>query len=769
MDVQVVSFVATAANLAAMALAGGALLLVAWQPRRDRASGSLAVFLGAVIVWSLATLLLGNPAVLTLQPVPRFYLLVGALALAAVAFFAFAVDFCAVPARWARWLWRGNPVVLAVLLVLLLAGHLFTDIDAPALYTWEYQILPLGWAAVAYIVALYVAAFFSAHAAEDAARGRPVEYAALLMIAGQLTNAAPPLAALNLDALAATGAVALIGRAILRARYLTPLAEVGHQLRVANQDWRQALVELSAARERNQALEDALSAASGYKSAFLANMSHELRTPLNSIVGYSELLTQGFYGALNERQADRLEKINRNGLNLLALINDILDLSRIEAGRLDLNPSRIELAPFVQQIASDIGPQCAAKGLTLTVDAPETLPALRADERRIRQVLGNLLSNAVKFTREGGVTLRVRETRVANGRSDAVALPVLGWLNDGNWVVFSVTDTGIGIAPEDQAAIFDEFQQLDSDATRDLQGTGLGLAITKKLVELHNGRIWLKSALEQGSTFFVALPAEARVRAPAAPSGSADGAHGTALVIADDPDAAARLVADLDRAGYGVLVAHDGAAGVEMAGQRRPSAIMVDVTMPGMNGWQAIAALRADPASANTPLIAVAVAGGAPVGLALGAIDCITKPVQHVALRDALRRTPPAASHEPILVVEGNPDDRDILNTCLAAERLHEQAFASGAEAIAWLAQRRAALVIVDLVSGVEVLAHVRGQPQHRETPVIVVATHALTPEEEDALNARVVDALTQARAPLRDLLAHASRPQPMSSGEGSL
>lgn len=532
MTAHLVPLIATVANLAAIAVAGGALFLIAWQPTRERASGSFALFLVALIGWSLVTILLGNPGLVNLSPAFRFNILVSGVALAAVAFFAFAVDFCAVETVWTRRVWVVSVALFVALLALLWTGNLFTAVDEPALYAWKYEILPLGWVGLGNVAALYALAFFFARGAAKG-RARPVQIAALLMLLGQLTNIAPALAALNLDSFAAVGAVFLLGRVLLQTQYLGPLASVEHQLRVANQDLRQAITELRLEREKNRPLQDALAEASRYRSEFLANMSHEIRTPLNSIVGYSELLLQRLYGPVNERQADRLEKIKRNGHDLLALINDILDLSKLEAGRLSLSPAAIELEAFVRDVAEGVRAQAQARDLTLQVEAQTPLPTLFADARRIRQVLTTLLRTAIKLTHEGGVTLGVREVRVVNGRSETVALPLLGWLSDGNWVVFNVTDTGVGLALEKQAEIFDEFKHLDESASPEFAGTGLELAITKRLVEIHNGRIWLKSAPGQGATFYVALPAESRSTRSPAP-GAQNGYRPDAPVQADE-------------------------------------------------------------------------------------------------------------------------------------------------------------------------------------------------------------------------------------------
>jgi signal transduction histidine kinase len=221
------------------------------------------------------------------------------------------------------------------------------------------------------------------------------------------------------------------------------------------------------------------------KSQFLANISHELRTPLNSIIGYTELICNGTYGALNDTQRDRLQKVIRNGYNLLSLVNDVLDLNRIETGRATLERRTVTTGPLLDSVLDTIAPLATRKGLIITRDFSD-VPPVFADEIRLRQIVTNIVSNAVKFTQQGGVTVR------AFGANDMVR--------------FEFADTGIGIAPDQHEKVFEEFQQLENTVTREYEGTGLGMAITKKLVELHGGRIWLESLPGQGTTFFVTLP-----------------------------------------------------------------------------------------------------------------------------------------------------------------------------------------------------------------------------------------------------------------------
>jgi signal transduction histidine kinase len=239
------------------------------------------------------------------------------------------------------------------------------------------------------------------------------------------------------------------------------------------------------------------------KSHFLANMSHELRTPLNSIIGYTDMLSEGVYGELNEKQRDRLDRVRRNGQHLLQLINDILDLSKIEAGRMELDIEAVSLHDIVNQCMGTFEPLAQKKNLELVREMPDDLPMIMADRGRATQVLMNLISNAVKFTSDGKVTIRIQPFTT----SQLAAMPVqLREDEHGPWMLVKVEDTGIGISPEDQMIIFDEFRQADGSPSRKYEGTGLGLAITRKLVELMHGYIWLTSAPGQGSTFHILLP-----------------------------------------------------------------------------------------------------------------------------------------------------------------------------------------------------------------------------------------------------------------------
>jgi signal transduction histidine kinase len=290
-------------------------------------------------------------------------------------------------------------------------------------------------------------------------------------------------------------------------QWFQQLASLSAELRTASRDLFQTSNEVSQLRERNEELLNDFQSASTYKSDFMTNMSHKLRTPLNSIAGYTELLQSGIYGELNEKQTDRMSKIARNGQMLLELINDMLDLSRLESGRMELQRIMFRPVDMIDHVIREAEPVSKAKGLILeTVIAPDVQP-LYADEKRITQVINQLVQNAIKFTVEGSVSVELQNVHVADGRTEDFKLPTIGWLTDGPWVLITVRDTGIGITPESQAKIFDEFFQVN-ETGGEFNGTGLGLAICKRLVQLHDGVIWVNSTSGVGSVFYVALPAQ---------------------------------------------------------------------------------------------------------------------------------------------------------------------------------------------------------------------------------------------------------------------
>jgi PAS domain S-box-containing protein len=374
-----------------------------------------------------------------------------------------------------------------------------------------------------------------------------------------------------------------------------------------------------------KAQEDA-EAANRAKSHFLANMSHELRTPLNAILGYSEMLAEEAEEDGNEGYVPDLQRIQSAGRHLLALINDVLDLSKIEAGKTELYLESFEVAGMVEDVTTTIRPLVKKRGNTFEIECPEGLGEMHSDLTKIRQILLNLLSNASKFTEDGTVSVAV--TREQG--------------EDGDWLTFQVRDTGIGMTPPQLARVFEAFAQAEASTTRNYGGTGLGLAITRRFSRILGGDVGAESELGEGSHFTLRLPA----RAPLAPQSDSDvsdeaedgsGEAGTVLLVDDDPVARSLLRRMLSRADFRVIEADNGTDGLRLAREQRPDAITLDVIMPGLDGWATLAAIRDDPDVSETPVIMLTVLDERPMGEALGVSGYLTKPVDRQTLVETLR------------------------------------------------------------------------------------------------------------------------------------
>jgi signal transduction histidine kinase len=366
--------------------------------------------------------------------------------------------------------------------------------------------------------------------------------------------------------------------------------------------------------------------ASRHKSEFLASMSHELRTPLNAVIGFSEVLLERMFGDLNDRQEEYLRDIWSSGKHLLELLNEILDLSKVEAGQMTLEPTEFSLQEALGHGLALVRERAARHGIRLGLEVAPDVGLVRADELRIKQVIVNLLSNAVKFTPDGGrVEVRAR--------------------TEGSEVLVTVADTGTGVAAADRERIFESFQQGGRRAST-TEGTGLGLTLSKRIVELHGGRIWVESKLGVGSTFGFAIPAG--VPAPAAGAvaddpGRADG-KGTVVVIDDDRRSIDLLTVYLEAAGLRVVSASDGRRGVELIQALQPAIVVLDILLPGLDGWQVLESLKADPATAAIPVVVVSILDERGRGLALGATEYLVKPVSREGVLDALARCGPEAT-----------------------------------------------------------------------------------------------------------------------------
>jgi signal transduction histidine kinase/ActR/RegA family two-component response regulator len=360
-----------------------------------------------------------------------------------------------------------------------------------------------------------------------------------------------------------------------------------------------------------------LQVASRHKSEFLASMSHELRTPLNAVIGFSEVLLQRMFGDLNDRQDDYLRDILGSGRHLLELLNDILDLSKVEAGRMELDPSTFSVRGALDYSLAMVRERAASHAITLDLDVDPAIGDIETDELRFKQVVLNLLSNAVKFSGDGG---RVSVRAVIEGGQLCV----------------TVTDNGIGVAPEDRERIFESFQQAGR-ARGQNEGTGLGLTLCRRIVELFGGRMWLDSELGSGSTFGFSVPVGAT--AVSATQVFEDTGAGPLVVVVEDDRRSLELISlYLDGAGVQTVAARDGAEGLAAVRRHHPAAVVLDIRLPGMDGWRVLEALKADPTTAAAPVVVVTMLDERPQALALGAAEYLVKPVGRDDVLGALSR-----------------------------------------------------------------------------------------------------------------------------------
>jgi GAF domain-containing protein/DNA-binding response OmpR family regulator len=471
-----------------------------------------------------------------------------------------------------------------------------------------------------------------------------------------------------------------------------------------------------------------LEQASRHKSQFLASMSHELRTPLNAIIGLTEMMVTNAPRFGTEKAAEPLRRVHRAGTHLLGLINQVLDLSKIEAGKLELNPESINLVRLIDEVVGTARQLAEQNKNRLVVEVQDKLGMLTADPMRLRQILLNLLSNACKFTKQGEVALRVQ--RVADG---------------GGWIEFAVTDTGIGMTAEQQAKLFEEFTQADSATAQRYGGTGLGLAITRKLARMMGGDVTVESESGKGSVFTVRLPAGG------ATSSSEDlRRHGGHCVLVIDDDATAReLIAEhLKAEGFSVTAAAGGLEGLKLAKDLRPMAITLDVMMPDLDGWAVLAALRQDPELAEIPVIMVTILDEQRRAASLGAAGYLTKPIDRELLRGLMGRFRASARPTRVLLVEDDADQRERVSGWLEGQQWVVQEAANGREALAHLQTDQPDVILLDLMmpemDGFAVVAALQKEPNWRDIPVIVITARDLDGKDRERLNSGVQSVLVK-------------------------
>jgi hypothetical protein len=499
--------------------------------------------------------------------------------------------------------------------------------------------------------------------------------------------------------------------------------------------------------------------ASRSKSQFLANMSHELRTPLNAIIGYSEMLVEEAEDAGNEAMLADLGKIHSAGRHLLSLINDILDLSKIEAGKMELYVEEFALGPVIEDVVSTAQPLAEKSGARLEASGMDDLGTMRSDVTRIRQILLNLLSNAYKFTQGGTVRLAVaREER-----------------EGGDWLRFVVSDDGIGMSPDQLERLFQAFTQASASTSARFGGTGLGLAISRQFCRMMGGDIEVESEEGAGSTFTVRLPAVTPTRVPDAAAGHAaaeetplGSAAGTVLVVDDEPTARELMARHLRRAGYQVVEAADGRAGLAAARASRPDVITLDVLMPQMDGWAVLKELKSDPTLADIPVIMATITDERNLGIALGASEYLTKPIDRERLAAILARYSRAGAPRRVLVVEDDESARALIRRALESEGWEVDEAENGRVALERLAESEPALVLLDLMmpemDGFEFLETLRDGADPSRVPVVVITAKELTEEDHLRLNGgveRIVQKGSRDRflREVRDFVALHARP----------
>jgi len=469
------------------------------------------------------------------------------------------------------------------------------------------------------------------------------------------------------------------------------------------------------------------------KSQFLANMSHELRTPMNAIIGYSEMLMEEAEDIGQDDFIPDLNKIHGAGKHLLTLINDILDLSKIEAGRMELYLENFSVESLIKETVSTIHPLIEKNGNTLQYNLAIDLSLMYADLTKVRQSLFNLLSNASKFTKNGSITLDVT-TRMVEKQQ---------------YIAFRVVDTGIGMNQEQIGKLFQAFSQADASTTRKYGGTGLGLAITKKFCQMMGGDIKVESKLGSGSTFVIDLPTQVTNSSESKPEKTSEKFNpttnkksdkkNTILVIDDDTTVHDLLRRFLEKQGFEVKTAVSGQEGINLAKELKPEAITLDVMMPGMDGWSVLTALKAHPSTANIPVIMMSMVDDQNLGYALGAAEYLLKPIDSGKLESILVKFKPITNSDSILVVEDDPGVRDMLCKQLKTENWKVIEAANGKEALIKLQHYKPQLILSDLMmpemDGFELVQRLKQKQEWRSIPVIILTAKTITSQDREKLD----------------------------------
>jgi adenylate cyclase len=487
------------------------------------------------------------------------------------------------------------------------------------------------------------------------------------------------------------------------------------------------------------AARDAAEEANRTKSSFLANMSHELRTPLNAIIGYSEVLQEDAADKGDNESIKDLQRIESAGRHLLGLINNILDVSKIEAGKMDVFIEEVDLQGLAEEVLSIVKPLADKSENVIEVICPEGIGSFRSDRTKVKQCLLNLMSNANKFTSKGVLTLTV--SREDNSRH-----------------CFRVSDTGLGMTEEQQGRLFQAFSQADASTTKRFGGTGLGLAITKHFCTMLGGDVSVESTPGEGSTFTIRLPDQGASRAAMEPAAAADG-HATVLMVDDDPIVLSLLAKTLKKEGYRIISAQHGVEALELARKYKPQAITLDVLMPQMDGWGVLKELKADVELRDIPVIMVTVLNERGMAMPLGAADFMTKPVDKKRLAAILREHCAGPGGASILVIEDDAPTRELLCRTLTSMGYAPHAVVNGRSGFDWLANHPApSLILLDLMmpemDGFGFLRELPQRTAFKDIPVIVVTAKTLTAEDVRILSGQTEGVIAKDSTYLSELTA---------------